>query len=44
VSLAGNSREFHTPDGLPRVTASPDVLEQSFNAVRAAAHDLISAA
>ncbi|HZE32962.1 MAG TPA: hypothetical protein VE198_16185 [Actinoallomurus sp.] len=43
LSLAGNFREFHTPDDLPRVTTSPEVLEQACNALRAAAHDLISA-
>lgn len=43
LSLAGNFREFHTPDDLPRTTTSPEVLEQAYNAVRAAARDLISA-
>jgi hypothetical protein len=43
LSLAGQFREFHTPDDLPRKTTSPEVLEQAYNAVRAAAHDLISA-
>ncbi|MFF1836502.1 hypothetical protein ACFVXE_20180 [Streptomyces sp. NPDC058231] len=44
LSLAGNFREFHTPDDLPRITTSPEVLEQAYNAVRAAAHDLLGAA
>lgn len=43
LSLAGNFREFHSPDDLPHVTTSPEVLEQAYNAVRAAAHDLIRA-
>ncbi|MFE2021910.1 hypothetical protein ACFW9O_28110 [Streptomyces sp. NPDC059499] len=43
LSLAGNFRQFHTPDDLPQVTTSPEVLEQAYNAVRAAARDLISA-
>ncbi|WP_406320313.1 hypothetical protein [Streptomyces sp. NBC_01637] len=43
LSLAGNFREFHTPDDLPRVTTSPEMLEQAYVAVRAAARDLISA-
>jgi hypothetical protein len=43
LSLAGAFPEFHTPDDLPRTTTSPQVLEQAYNAVRAAANDLISA-
>lgn len=43
LSLAGNFREFHTPDDLPRVTTSPEMLEQAYDVVRAAARDLISA-
>ncbi|WP_377267830.1 hypothetical protein [Peterkaempfera sp. SMS 1(5)a] len=43
LSLAGNFREFHSPDDLPHITTSPEVLEQAYTAVRAAAHDLIRA-
>ncbi|CAG6399095.1 hypothetical protein NMG29_35290 [Streptomyces cocklensis] len=43
LSLAGNFRQFHTPDDTPRVTTSPEVLEQAYTAVRAAARDLLSA-
>ncbi|MFG1809662.1 hypothetical protein [Streptomyces sp. NPDC049040] len=43
LSLAGNFREFHTPDDTPGVTTSAEVLEQAYDAVRAAARDLISA-
>lgn len=43
LSLAGNFREFHTPDDTPRVTTSPAMLDQAYNAVRAAARDLLSA-
>ncbi|MCX5401731.1 hypothetical protein [Streptomyces sp. NBC_00102] len=43
LSLAGNFREFHTPDDVPRATTSPAVLEQAYAAVRAAAGDLIAA-
>jgi hypothetical protein len=43
LSLAGNFREFHAPDDLPRVSTSPEVLDQTYQAVRAAAQDLISA-
>jgi hypothetical protein len=43
LSLAGNFREFHSPDDTPWVTTSAHMLEQAYDAVRAAAHDLISA-
>jgi hypothetical protein len=43
LSLAGNFRQFHTPDDLPRLTTSPEVLEQAYTAVRAAAGDLLAA-
>ncbi|MGW1464344.1 hypothetical protein ACWCPT_08325 [Streptomyces sp. NPDC002308] len=42
LSLAGNFRQFHTPDDVPRVTTSPEVLEQAYTAIRAAAGDLIA--
>jgi hypothetical protein len=43
LSLAGNFREFHTPDDVPRQTTSPEVLAQAHQAVTAAAHDLLAA-
>lgn len=43
LSLAGNFRQFHTPDDLPHLTTSPEVLEKAYHAVRAGTRDLLSA-
>ncbi|MGW5351914.1 hypothetical protein ACWERV_15570 [Streptomyces sp. NPDC004031] len=43
LSVAGNFRQFHTPDDVPWVTTSPDVLAQAYTALRAAAGDLLAA-
>ncbi|WP_151772467.1 hypothetical protein [Streptomyces abyssomicinicus] len=43
LSLAGNFRQFHTPDDLAHLTTSPEVLEQAYTAVRAGMRDLLAA-
>jgi hypothetical protein len=44
LSIAGNFREFHSPDDVPEETTSPEVLLQAYNGVRAAAGDLLDLA
>lgn len=42
LSIAGNFREFHSPDDVPELTTDPATLLQAYNAVRTAAGDFLA--